>query len=445
MDLGNRLRKFVADNGLFTLSDRLLLAVSGGRDSVLMCRLFADIGYPFGVAHCNFKLRGKDSDEEEAFVRNLAQKYGVPFFSTSFDTAPYAAGQGISIQMAARELRYQWFEMIRVANGYDYIALAHHQNDVVETMLLNMVRGTGVAGLHGILPKRGRLVRPLLFLKGSEIEEAVRGLGLSYRDDLSNFSTKYARNKLRLEVIPLLKELNPALEDTFMANSIRFAELELVLQQYVADLHKELFHETESGKYRIPISRLQQLQPMHTLLFELFRPFGFSAAVLNDLAAALPGTAGKKFLSGSHQLLIDRNMLLLGPLPAVSPQDVLIGTPDSDIAWGGNIIHVREEAVADTALGSAAHTVKLDATHIRYPLRVRSWKHGDVFTPLGMRGKKKLSDFFVNLKIPVTDKPTVPIIENGNGDILWVVPYRIDDRYKVTEETKKVLILEQFK
>ncbi len=445
MDLSSRLQQFVMENNLFMPSDRLLLAVSGGRDSVLMCRLFADAGYPFGIAHCNFKLRGGDSDADEAFVSNLARTYQVPFFSTSFDTIRYAADRRVSVQMAARELRYQWFETVRAENGFRGIALAHHQNDVVETMLLNMVRGTGIAGLHGILPKRDRLIRPLLFLKGSEVEEAVCALGLPYRDDLSNFSTKYARNKLRLEVIPLLKELNPVLEDTFMTNSIRFAEVELVLQQYVTDLRKKLFQDTGSGGYRIPLRDLRRLQPVHTLLFELFRPFGFSAAVLNDLAAAFSGVPGKRFLSGSHQLVIDREMLLLSPLTAHRPDSVWIEVPDSCVTWGENTFCIREAPDQEIAPGPGVYAVKLDAANIRYPLCIRSWKQGDVFRPLGMQGKKKLSDFFVNLKIPVPEKPRVPVVENGNGDIIWVVPYRIDDRYKITGETKKVLILERLK
>lgn len=441
MELVQQLKAFVKENNLFEPSERLLLAVSGGKDSVLMARLFEEAGWNFAIVHCNFKLREEDSEQDEQFVAELASEYQVPFYSKAFYTEEYAGSNGISIQMAARELRYQWFEEIRIAEGYHYIALAQHQNDVVETVLLNLIRGTGLAGLHGILPKRGKLIRPLLFMKSSEIEEAVHGLGLHYRDDISNFSTKYARNKLRLKVIPLLKAINPSLEETFMANSNRFEALEKMLLQYADSLRKQLFTETEKGVFHLNILKLKALDPHNTLLFEVFRPFGFTAAVLNDLATSLDSIPGKRFYSKSHEIVLDRKELIVKPVSDAAADDTFIEGFDIPAHWDKYIFQAVEGSLQETVTDK--NMIKLDAAKICFPLRIRSWKTGDTFRPLGMNGRKKLSDLFISLKIPVSEKLSVPVLENANGDIIWVAPYRMDDRYKITAETKKVIILEQ--
>ena len=407
-----------------------------------MTHLFARAGYTVGIAHCNFRLRGADADADEALVNRLARQLGVPFYATAFDTEGYAREQGISIQMAARDLRYDWLETIRVSQDYDFIAVAQHRNDHVETMLLNLVRGTGLGGLRGILPERGSIIRPLLFLTAEEVMAEVARQELEYRDDASNFSTKYARNKIRLEVIPKLKELNPALERTMAENMAHFTDAHTVLQQYIADMRNRLFEaKVEEGEeeWHIPIAALAELHPQRFMLFELFKPYGFTEAVLADLATALPGIPGKQFASPSHMLYVDRGVVVLKRHGAHSGGVTVINGPGSTVSWGS---HRFEPGLAtDTTVRPNAHVAQFDADRLVFPLQIRSWHTGDTFHPLGMKGSKKLSDFFVSLKIPVHRKAHVPVVVNGNGDILWVVPYRMDNRYKITAETKKVFTL----
>ncbi|WP_262246166.1 tRNA lysidine(34) synthetase TilS [Parapedobacter soli] len=442
MSVQERFTRYLVEGQLCKAGERILLAVSGGKDSVLMAHLFADSACAVGIAHCNFRLRGAEADADEALVNRLARQLDVPFYATAFDTAAYAGQRGISIQMAARDLRYEWLETIRASQGYDYIAIAQHQNDHVETLLLNLVRGTGLGGLRGIQPKRGRIIRPLLFLTAAEVAAEVSRRGLAYRDDASNFSTKYARNKIRLDVIPKLKELNPALERTIAANMTHFSDAYIVLQRHLDDLRSRLFvvHEVEGAEeWHIPVAELMALDPQPFLLYELFKPYGFTEAVLGDLAAALPGISGKRFSSPSHTLYIDRDNVVMRRNRAAADEVVAIGSVGDRVSWGG---HRFEAAIStDMAIQTDADVAQFDAGRIVFPLQIRSWRAADVFYPLGMAGRKKLSDFFVSLKIPVYRKHEVPVVVNGNGDIIWVAPYRMDNRYKITSETKKVFTL----
>lgn len=435
---------FIELNKLFGPADKVLLAVSGGKDSVLMAHLFNEARFTFGIAHCNFKLRAKDSDEDENFTQKLAEQFGVPFFTTSFDTDAYARQHKISVQMAARELRYNWFEAIRKDNNYQYIAVAHHQNDTVETVLLNLVRGTGIAGLHGIAAKRDKLIRPLIFLNREEIDEIITSNQLAYREDLSNSSTKYARNKIRLEVIPKLKELNPFLENTFEENSRRFKELEDFLNLQTEQLRNRIFQYTSTGDIKINLVSLKELQPRKLLLYELFRPFNFSEFVLDDLANAWDGQPGKRFESSTHILLLDRNSLILSAIKETKNTASLIPKGNHTVKWEAFIFETRE-LNAEIKLEFSTDAAFFDEALLQFPLKLRHWNKGDYFYPFGMRGKKKISDFFTSLKLPLTEKERIPILENGNGDILWVVGYRSDERYKITSHTKKVFILEKQK
>lgn len=442
MSVQERFARFLDEQALCLPGSRILLAVSGGRDSVLMARLFAGSGYAIGIAHCNFNLRGVESDADEALVSGLARQLDVPFYATAFETEAHARALGISIQMAARDLRYEWLETIRASQGYDCIAVAQHQNDHLETLLLNLVRGTGLGGLRGILPKRGRIIRPLLFLTAAEVEAEVGRQGLAYRDDASNFSTKYARNKIRLEVIPRLKELNPALERTMAANITHFTDAHAVLKRYVAELRDRLFvpKQADGGEeWHVSVTGLMALDPQAFLLYELFRPYGFTEAVLADLADALPGTSGKRFFSPSHVLYVDRQTVVMKRTEPFTEGIKTIDGAGEDVCWGEYRFEGRLSA--DTIVRPEAHIAQFDADGLVFPLQIRSWRTGDVFHPLGMKGSKKLSDFFVSLKIPVYRKHQVPVVVNGNGDIIWVAPYRMDNRYKITGKTKKVFTL----
>jgi tRNA(Ile)-lysidine synthase len=435
-----RFSQFIEENQLFSRHNKVLAAVSGGMDSVLMAHLLKETGYHFSIAHCNFQLRGDEANADQQFVKELAEQLKVPFYTTNFDTRGYAAVRKISIQMAARELRYQWFQQISQQNDYACIALAHHQNDAIETILLNLVRGTGIAGMHGILPKNGNLVRPLLFLTRDEITNIVDSDKIDFVEDSSNNSAKYARNKLRLEVIPKLKELNPALEETFERNLIHFRNLEILLAEKLAELKRALFEQHENAIH-IPVDGIKKLHPQQFLLFGLLQEYGFNESTVADIISALDKHPGRVFESENYTIVLDRQKLILAEKNHDEIKTVTIHLRDHDARFGSyqlNMLHDDSPLIIkDNPMAASVDTEKLI-----YPLTIRSWKQSDYFCPLGMKTKKKLSDFFINEKVPLHEKKLVPLLVNGNGDIIWIGGYRVDDRYKVTPMTKKVTIFE---
>jgi len=440
-------KDYISQNALFTANDRILLAVSGGRDSVLMAHLFKLSGYDFGIAHCNFNLRGEESMRDEHFVKMLSATLDIPFYVRHFQTKEYAAAHKVSIQMAARDLRYQWFEELRSKEGYAFIALAQHQDDAIETVLLNLTRGTGIAGLHGILPKRGHLIRPLLFLSRTEINELMEREHLDYVEDSSNLSANYARNKIRLKVLPQLKEINGNLEVTFQHNIQRFADTELVLQKVVADLSRKLLVKKQDGIH-LSIAEVKSLFPQKLLLFEVLKPYGFSEHLVADVLQALDKQSGISFFSTSHQLTLDREDLILVALRdkdamprqhlMVHSQDLTTVLPEGELT----MVTLSKSKFEETHSFKKDHfEAYLDAEKLIYPLVLRNRQNGDKFKPIGMSSFKKLSDFFIDEKVPVTRKDDIPILVNGNGEIIWVMGLRQDNRYKITSTTKNVTIL----
>ncbi|WP_443944532.1 tRNA lysidine(34) synthetase TilS [Pedobacter sp. AW1-32] len=432
-------RDFIQNAQLFNNSDRLLLAVSGGKDSVLMLHLFKAIGVDFGVAHCNFNLRGEEALRDENFVRLLCASFGIPFYVTHFETKKYAHAHKISTQMAARELRYHWFEELRMQEGYDYIALAQHQNDAAETVLINLTRGTGIGGLHGILPKRGKLIRPLLFLNRDEINLAIEENELAFVEDSSNLSSDYVRNKIRLKVIPQLQEINPNLAQTFAENISRFAEIETFLREQVELLKTRLCVKKADGIY-ISIDEVEKLASKKMLMIELLKTFDFEADVVISLLEGLGKQSGKLFFSKSHKAIIDREYVII-TVRNLHVQDHELVHPSTDVVRFGTYsisISLTEQTMLDTT-ATKAH---VDFQQLIYPLIVRSWAQGDKFKPMGMNNFKKVSDFFIDQKIPVHLKKLIPILVNGNGEVIWIAGMRQDNRYKINEATKKVVIFE---
>lgn len=443
MEALSQLQSFIKQHALFLKEESVLLAVSAGRDSVVMARLFKAAGFRFGIAHCNFNLRAEESLLDERFTEELADELEVPFYTHRFDTMEYASANHISVQMAARDLRYEWLEKIRNEFDFQYVAVAHHQNDVIETMLLNLIRGTGISGLHGILPKKGKLIRPMLFLSRDEIDNLVQKEAYNYREDSSNLSVKYSRNKLRLEVIPVMKQLNPALEQTFEANSKRFAELELLLDLRVQEIKKSIFIQIADDEFEISITELKKLNPLNTLLYGLFHPYGFTETVLKDLSNAWDGKPGKVFYSEGFQLILDRGRIILSKVNSDKAEDVLIKSDSLNCIWNRQKFECRIVPIDQFELNKNQNIAQLDYDLLSFPLKLRSWKNGDHFQPLGLKQKKKLSDFFVERKIILNHKKDIGILENNNGDIIWLAGLRVDERYKVSPNTKKVFILEQ--
>ncbi|MNK06325.1 tRNA(Ile)-lysidine synthase [compost metagenome] len=429
---------YVSQHQLFNKADHLLLAVSGGKDSVLMAQLFKLAGFDFSIAHCNFNLRANEAQRDEAFVKLLADEMEVPFHVVHFDTKAFAEQHQISTQMAARQLRYDWFEQIREQHGYQYVAVAHHQNDAIETVLLNLVRGTGISGMHGILPKRGHLVRPLLFLSRQQIDEIIEDSEFSFVEDSSNQSSKYARNKIRLNVVPHLREINPNLEETFAQNIHRFAETEVLLQRVVAETRQRLFAK-EQEHILMEITEVMNLQPQKLLFFELLKPFHFTSSVVDEVLSSLDKQSGTSFYSYTHRLTIDRGQLIISPVLNIETE-LLYFHGEETVSIADKSLDLRlTENINFKADKNFAY---VDANLLIFPLVIRYRQDGDRFKPLGMKSFKKLSDFFVDEKVPLPQKDKIPLLINGNGQLIWVVGMRQDERYKVSVTTKKVAIFE---
>ncbi|PWS30842.1 tRNA lysidine(34) synthetase TilS [Pedobacter paludis] len=430
---------FIEHHKLFNQGNRILLAVSGGKDSVLMLHLFKAIGVEIGVAHCNFNLRADEAQRDENFVKMLAASLSLPFYVTQFDTKKYAAENKVSTQMAARSLRYAWFEEIRIKENYDYIALAQHQNDAVETVIINLTRGTGISGLHGILPKRDRLIRPLLFLNRQEINEVVNKNDLSFVEDSSNLSTNYTRNKIRLEVIPHLQEINPNLEKTFAENIARFAEIEDFLALRLKKIAEKIIIKKGDGIY-IALNKIENLNPQKLLLFELLKPYGFTETVISEILSSLKGLTGTHFFSASHQAIINRNHLVIVEIQEGVIANQYFHPVTKTIKFGES--EIAQAFTDDLKFEVNKFKAFVDLSKLIFPLIIRNWQNGDKFIPLGMRNFKKLSDFFIDEKVPLHLKTSIPILINGNGDVIWIAGMRQDNRYKLTATTKKVAIFE---
>lgn len=427
---------YVKENKLFKKQDKILLAVSGGKDSMLMLWFFAQAKIAYEIAHCNFQLRGKESDLDELLVKDYAEQLGIPFHVKRFDTIDYAEKHKLSIQMAAREMRYNWFEELRIQHNCAFTAIAQHKNDHVETVLLNLTRGTGLLGLQGILAKRDSLIRPLLFLKSSEIAELVQLHQIPFRDDESNFSNKYVRNKIRLDIVPQFEQMNADFVDTMSMNIERFQEANQVLKSFINPLRDSIFKSISIDNYQILKADLQNKEP--GLLYFLFEPFGFSKATLEDMLTAFNAESGRLFESDNYQILVDRACVFLQKKEE-EWTEIKVNKEDVEAKWGDFSFEVLISE--DLSIEREAHIVKLDSAKVEFPLTIRSWKEGDIFQPLGMKGKKKVSDLFIQKKIPLFAKKRTAIWVNGNGDILWIAGIQMDERYKITENTQKVLKL----
>jgi tRNA(Ile)-lysidine synthase len=429
--------KYIHSEKLFHSSQRILLAVSGGADSMLMLHLFVQTGFPVAVAHCNFKLRGSESDGEEQFVADYCDLHNLEFHSRKFDTAEYASNEGISIEMAARELRYNWFEQLLQRHGYDFLATAHHQDDVIETFLINLSRGSGVRGLSGIQPKSGKIIRPMLFTNRAEILNYCTRLKIDYRTDSSNEDTVYKRNLIRQEIIPLLEQVNPAFRRNALKTIGTLHETGQLFQQRMSEIKASVYSDDELGAM-IHIEKLMNFSPLKTILFELIREFGFQPEQIDDIIDSLTKESGRKFYSEDYRLIKDRDYLLIAPNPTKLDKLFYIEADCTKLSYPIHLSIDRIERTADFRYSTNPNVADFDLDKLEFPLILRHWQEGEYFQPLGMTGLKKLSDFFIDEKYSIPEKENAWILASSNRPI-WIVGKRLDDRAKITSKTNKIL------
>lgn len=427
------LKKHIAKNLPFVQQQKLLIAISGGLDSVVMAHLFHSLSYDITFAHCNFQLRGEESDADAVFVKNLATALNVKVHTKKFDTEAYANEQKESIQMAARSLRYEWFKELATAFQYDYILTAHHADDSLETFLINLSRGTGIDGLTGIPEQNGYIIRPLLPFTRNELKTYAEANNLQWREDSSNASTKYVRNKIRHDIVPLLKELHPTFIENFQVTQQHLQESKLIINSSIEKLRSKVIKETEDGSLSIDIKKLQENSHPKAYLFELLRSYGFTA--WDDVSDLLEGQSGKQLFSENYRLIKDRENLLLQRLEAIVEQEEIQISEDTKSIT--NPIELRLEEVSNiTTTGKSV--LYVDKKLLKFPLIVRKWKNGDYFYPFGMNGKKKLSKYFKDEKYSLIDKENQWLLCN-EGQIVWVIGKRSDNRYKLTQPTNTII------
>ena len=429
-----KVERFIQRHGLLTGKRLVLVGLSGGADSVALLGVLVRLGYPCRALHCNFHLRGDESDRDEAFARQFADSLGVPFVKVDFDTRGYAAIHQESIEMAARSLRYRWFEEQRQAFNAEAIAVAHHRDDSVETLLMNLLRGSGIRGLGGIRPRNGQVVRPLLAVRRAEIEEWLQTQGWDYVTDSSNLSDAYTRNFIRLRVLPLLEQLNPAARETIARSAAHLSAAEQLYAYTVEEARKAVFITADS----LSIEALMRYPSPETLLYEWLRPLGFSRIVVGELFESLTGLSGKQFYSATHQVLKDRDRLYIAPLQEPSAwQPIEIPVATGELTQPLRLSFQLMERTSDFQLERASDTAYFDAEKLPGRLTLRLPQTGDWFVPFGMRGRKKLSDFFADQKMNRWEKLRQPLLCAGES-IVWVVGRRADDRFRVGEETKMI-------
>jgi len=431
--------RFFKEKNLSLTKSRYLLAVSGGIDSVVLCKLSKLAGLSFAIAHCNFGLRGEESERDETFVKALAEKYGVDVFVKKFDTALFATEQKLSIQEAARELRYDWFEEIRKENGFAYTLLAHHANDNIETLLMNFFRGTGLEGLTGMPDEKteAHCLRPMLQIKRSEIEEFAKANNLTWVDDSSNGSSKYTRNFFRNELLPQLQKVYLKVEENLLKNLERFQQTNAVYSEMITALKKKTC-EVKGEEVHIPLLKL--LKYKHTsLIYEIIKDFGFGEKAVGEVLKLAEAESGKYIASENFRIIRHRAWLIIAPI-ATTAATIVIDKNDELVQMGSQQIQLKRVGREKFLLDKSATVAQLNAADIAFPLVLRKWKAGDYFYPLGMRKKKKLARFFIDQKLSKTEKEKIWVVESHKR-IIWIVGYRIDDRFKVTESTKDVLQL----
>lgn len=418
MDLLEKYITYNKKQNLFQPKDHLLLAVSGGLDSVVLCELCKQAGYDFSIAHCNFQLRGEESDRDEKFVEALAKKYGVPFFLKKFDTVAISKTGKKSIEETARDLRYKWFyellELLKTSNlkpqTTNLVLTAHHADDNIETLLMNFFRGTGIKGLHGILPKQGQLIRPLLFATRKELETFAEENKLAFVTDSTNAENEYTRNFFRNKIIPLVSERFPEAKENLVKNIQRFGETEVLYRQAIA-LHKKKLMEQKGNEIHIPVLKLMKTKPLPSVLYEIISEFGFTAHQAAEVIALLESESGKYIQSPTHRIIKNRKWLIISPNETKESQTILIENENDSIEFPAGKLEIKKlqtsnlkfilRSFSEGGPQTSNNIAQLDLSHIKFPLLLRKWKQGDYFYPLGMNKKRNsaVSSLIINCRL----------------------------------------------
>ena len=441
---------------LIAEGEKLILALSGGIDSMVLADLLLKTKVEFVAAHCNFHLRGHESDGDDWFVRKFAGKRGIQCFVKHFETEKYAANHGISIEMAARDMRYAWFEELRQQLGYDKIAVAHHADDQAETFFINLLRGAGLNGLKGMKPQNGVIIRPLLWASREQIRKYAVENHIVWREDHTNVESVYLRNRIRNQLLPIFDELQPkarqglykSLEHLSAENELYRALLKEKLAQIVerdVDVQRLPYSAIQLNNVGPSMLRLRSATAgsgtsafTFQLLFEWLRDYGFNTDQCHFIHEAIGMGIGNQYNSPTHRLVIGRNDLQLSEIKAVEDEEIQIGVGEETINSPIHLCFSKLEKTADFVIDKSSEVAQLDFDKLRFPLSLCHWRHGDRFHPLGLKGSKLLSDFFVDQKFTEYQKQNVWLLVSADGDILWVVGYRIDDRFKIVNDTKTV-------
>jgi tRNA(Ile)-lysidine synthase len=424
---------------LFEPNQKILLAVSGGIDSMVMLYLFEKSGFDYGIVHCNFQLRGDESDQDEEFVKKQVLIHGVSSFFKRFDTEEYAQINGISIEMAARDLRYEYFEKIRIEHHYDFIATAHHSDDLIETFFLNLTRKTGIKGLTGIKDKSGKIIRPLLFASRDEIEKFASENYIEFREDSTNSEVFYQRNFLRHRILPLFSELNPSFKKNILASIENLKDAETVYSGFF-EAEKQKVIENATDSQIIDIEKLRKSEHPKILLLEILTAFNFNPSVTEEVFQSLEGEPGKQFYSKTHRLVKDREKLFVSEITEKENRIFYIEAGDIEL-FAPFRINIEKLPGKDFKIRKEKNMACLDFEKLEFPLLIRKWQHGDYFQPLGMTGFKKVSDFLIDEKIPVHEKENTWLLFSGNK-IVWIIGHRIDNRFKISPVTKNIFKIE---
>ncbi|MFT5761810.1 MAG: tRNA(Ile)-lysidine synthase [Polaribacter sp.] len=420
----------------FLKDKKILIAISGGVDSVVLTHLFDKLNFDISLAHCNFNLRGNESDKDEFFVKELGGKLNVKTFTTRFETEKYAQENQFSTQVAARNLRYDWFQEISNQHQFDFVITAHQADDNLETFIINLTRGTGLEGLTGIPELNGNIVRPFLIFSRYEIENYAKENTIEWREDKSNTSTKYVRNKIRHQIVPILKEINPTLLESFQKTSEHLQESQQIIDESITDFKKKVVKKSENGFLKIDIAKIQQTNNPKAYLYQLLKEFGFTE--WNDITHLLTAQSGKEVVSKTHRLLKDRYFLIVSKREEKTTNTVfIISENTSEIK---NPIHLKISTISEIG-NENAQTIYIDEYKITFPLTLRKWQHGDFFYPKGMQGKKKISNYFKDKKFSLIDKENTWLLCNENN-IIWIVGHRQDNRFLADKNTSSILKIE---